>query len=224
MTEPANKGKTYPAEPLEDDELRELLGAIKGAGLIAVRNRAFVAVLWGSGLRVSEGLRLMPRDVLNGGSALRVRRGKGKQRVVRGEKRTVWEPRVVALHPEAAPLLGAWLELRERLGLNGRQSVFCTIADGSNARGVRKPGQPLDSSYVRRLLPKLARRAGIDKRVHAHGLRHTHATALARRGARLDEISAQLGHGSNATTDLYLARLAPEQRLEDLQRLWRGER
>jgi site-specific recombinase XerD len=35
-------------------------------------------------------------------------------------------------------------------------------------------GGPMNSSYVRQLLPRLAKRAGIEKRVHPHGLRHTH--------------------------------------------------
>ena len=40
---------------------------------------------------------------------------------------------------------------------------------------------PLQAAYVRALLPCLARRAGIAKPVHAHGLRHTHAFELARK-------------------------------------------
>lgn len=204
--EPANKGKRYPAEPLTDDEVRALLAAINGKRPLAVRNRALVAVLWGSGLRVSEALALMPRDV--GDGSLRVRHGKGDK------------SRVVGLRPEAAPLLGAWLDQRTKLGLNGRQPVFCSVADGSKGAGVREVGKALDPSYVRRLLPKLAECAGIDKRVHAHGLRHSHATGLVARGAPLHVITGQLGHASTATTDTYLAKIAPEQRLEALRRAW----
>jgi site-specific recombinase XerD len=204
--EPANKGQRYPAEPLTDDEVRTLLGTIKGNRALAVRNRALVAVLWGSGLRVSEALSLMPRDV--NGDALRIRHGKGDQ------------ARVVGLRSDAAPYLAAWLDCRSGLGLNGRQPVFCSVADGSRCAGVRQVGQPLDPSYVRRLLPKLADRAGIDKRVHAHGLRHSHATGLVERGAALHTIAGQLGHASTATTDTYLAKIAPEQRLEALRRAW----
>jgi site-specific recombinase XerD len=199
-----NKGKRFPAEPLDDAEVRKLIAAVRGSGPLAVRNRALVAVLYGSGLRVAEALDLHPRDVVAGGRELNVRHGKGDKQ------------RFVALHPEAAPLLGAWLATREALGLNGRQPVFCSVADGD----TRKRGQAIDASYVRRLLPQLAKRAGIEKRVHAHGLRHTHATALVRSGAKLDVISGQLGHGSTATTDIYLARIAPEARIDELQRLW----
>jgi site-specific recombinase XerD len=41
--------------------------------------------------------------------------------------------------------------------------------------------------YVRQLLPRLARRAGIEKRVHAHGLRHTHALDLVTAGATITD-------------------------------------
>jgi site-specific recombinase XerD len=84
---------------------------------------------------------------------LNVRHGKGDKQ------------RVAALHPEAAPLLNAWLATRADLGdddepkLNGRQPVFCSVADGR----TRKRGAPMDTGYVRRLLPKLAALAGIDK-------------------------------------------------------------
>jgi site-specific recombinase XerD len=76
--------------------------------------------------------------------------------------------------------------------------VFCS------AHGTR-----LTEAYVRRLLPYLARRAGIDKRVHAHGLRHTHAAELRGEGFDIGIISKQLGHASIATTARYLDHIAP---------------
>jgi site-specific recombinase XerD len=57
-------------------------------------------------------------------------------------------------------------------------------------------GAPVDTSYVRHLLPRLARRAGIAKRVHAHGLRHRHAIDLVQEGAPLTTIRDLLGHSS----------------------------
>lgn len=200
--QPANAGRKYPAEPLTADEVQALMGAITGRGPIAVRNRALVSCLWGSGLRVSEALDLRSRDIVPGG--LRVRHGKGDQ------------DRVVGLHPEAAAHLATWLEVRKGMGLNGRQPVFCSIATGR----TRKPGDPIDPSYVRRLLPKLAVKAGIDKRVHAHGLRHTHATLLLDKRAPLRVIQDQLGHGSALTTETYLGKIAPAARLDALAVLW----
>ena len=76
---------------------------------------------------------------------------------------------------------------------------------------------------MRQLLPRLARKAGVAKRVHAHGLRHTHASELAAEGFPLPEIQAQLGHRYLSTTYRYLHRLRPHERLLDAIRAreWR---
>lgn len=95
------------------------------------------------------------------------------------------------------------MERRALLGLNGRQPLFCTISKGENF------GTSIDSSYIRRLLPRLAQRAGIERRVHPHALRHSLASALAMEGKPLPTITAQLGHSSTAMTDRYLAKIAP---------------
>ncbi len=200
-TAPANKGKRYPAEPLTPAEVQALIGVISGNRPLASRNRALVAVLWRSGLRVSEALALHPRDVDEAEGTVRVRNGKGKT------------DRVAVIDSEALAHLRAWTELRRRLGINGRHPIFCSVAEGT----TRKAGHRLDTSYVRRLLPKLAARAGIDKRVHAHGLRHSHATELVAAGVPLHVIAGQLGHASTATTDAYLAKLMPSDRIAVLR-------
>ena len=78
-------------------------------------------------------------------------------------------------------------------------------------------GRPLQTAYVRALLPRLARRAGIAKLVHAHGLRHTHVFELANEGRPLHVIQAQLGHASLAITDSYIKHLAPQELIKTMQ-------
>jgi site-specific recombinase XerD len=68
----------------------------------------------------------------------------------------------------------------------------------------------MTQAYVRRRLPELARAAGIHKRVHAHGLRHTHAAELRAEGIDIAVIRRQLGHASLLTTVRYLDHLEPE--------------
>jgi integrase len=59
------------------------------------------------------------------------------------------------------------------------------------------------------------------KRVHAHGLRHTHAFELATEGTPLHIIQAQLGHASVATTDRYIRHLNPAAVVEAMKsRVW----
>jgi integrase len=64
---------------------------------------------------------------------------------------------------------------------------------------------------------RLAAKAGIEKRVHPHGLRHTHAAELAREGVPMNVIQAQLGHSSLATTSRYLAHVAPQHVVEAMK-------
>jgi site-specific recombinase XerD len=82
-------------------------------------------------------------------------------------------------------------------------------------------GEEIDTSYVRHLLPRLARRAGIEKRVHAHGLRHAYAVELEREGAPISSIRDLLGHSSAAVTDRYLRRLGASDAVDFArQRSW----
>jgi integrase len=64
---------------------------------------------------------------------------------------------------------------------------------------------------VRDMLKRHAEKAGIGKRVHPHGFRHTHAAELAREGVPLHVIRRQLGHSDLAVTARYIDHLAPEE-------------
>jgi len=75
--------------------------------------------------------------------------------------------RVVVIDQQAADVLTAWLECRSALGLNGHRPIFCTLK-----------GKRVSTAQVREMLPRRAKKAGIAKRVHAHGLRHTGASEL----------------------------------------------
>jgi site-specific recombinase XerD len=121
--------------------------------------------------------------------------------------------RVVGLDDGAMAILARWLDRRKALGLNGRQPVFCTLK-----------GEPLDDSYVRHALRRAAARAGVEKRVHPHGLRHTHAAELMAEGVPANVIQQQLGHSSLATTSVYLDHIAPADRVARLRaRTWAVE-
>ncbi len=106
----------------------------------------------------------------------------------------------MGIDPEAMAVLERWLDRRTQAGLNGRQPVFCTLK-----------GRPLDPTYVRHALRRMAVRARIERRVHPHMLRHTHAAELAREGVPMNVIQAQLGHTSLATTDRYIRHIEPSQ-------------
>jgi site-specific recombinase XerD len=190
--------RRFPVEVLSGDEVLALLAAIKGPSLTVARNRALVALIYRSGLRVSEALQLQPKDIDLTAGSIRVLFAKG------GRARTV------GIDPGALAVLSAWMVVRPGMGPGARSPVFC-------GRGGRR----VSSAYVRRLLPRLARRAGVLKRVHAHGLRHTHAAELRSEGVDIGIISKQLGHVSIATTIRYLDHIAPSAVVEAVHgRVW----
>lgn len=194
--EPANKGRKFPAEVLTADEVYALMDAC-GRGPAGTRNRALIVVLWRSGLRVGEALALERKDVDLKTGRITVLHGKGDKR------------RVVALDPGAAAILEHWERQRADLGLTGRHPYFCVISDPT--KGLR-----LNDAYVRSLFKRLAARAGIEKRVHPHGLRHTFAAHIGENLAP-HYVQRMLGHTSLAVTVRYLDHLSPSQAIEAVQ-------
>ena len=205
---PANKGKRYPAEILTPDEVQAIMAAMPAAGATGARNRALIAVLWRAGLRVAEALALLPKDVEPALGTITVLRGKGAKR------------RVVAIDRGAVTYVELWLRVRSTLGVLDDAPLFCTVTN--DAAG---PGRPLHASSVRELLKRAARKAGVRKRVHPHGLRHTHAFELSIEGVGAHLIQTQLGHESLEMTQHYIDHLVPAQLLERIGlRTWPGER
>jgi site-specific recombinase XerD len=182
---PGNKGLTYRPEIFTPDEIRRLLNAPSNRAPTGIRNRALLAVLYRAGLRAAEALALETRDLDADRSYVAVRHGKGDLH------------RKIAMDPGGFALVLRWLETKKRRGVRS-PLVFCTLQ-----------GDPLQPSYVRALLPRLGRKAGIEGRVHAHKLRHTFAAELAAEGTPLHEIQAWLGHANLSTTSIYLAHIAP---------------
>lgn len=198
-----NKGRTFPAEILTDAEVRRLLAKCSNRYPTGIRNRALITVLYRAGLRLDEALSLTPVTLDTSTGEIRVLHGKGDK------------ARTVGLDLGACAMVDLWLSVRVRTpGIVNADCthVFCTLA-----------GRRLRAGYVRTLLPRLARRAGIAKRVHAHGLRHTHAAQLAAEGVPTHVIQAQLGHANLATTDTYLKHVAPVELIERMRgREWNG--
>lgn len=188
------KGTKLPVEILSDDEVARLAAKCSRKAPTGIRNRALVYVLYRCQLRISEALALKPSDVCAERGQINVRIGKGLKQ------------RFVSVDPGTLDQIAAWLAVRKQ---NGHHPLFCTLY-----------GKPLSSAYVRLMLPRLARKAGITKRVHPHGLRHSGASALLDKGAALSDIQSQLGHSSPSTTDRYLHQLNPAGRAGRLAQLW----
>lgn len=180
---------------LAPEEVRLLMNACSRRAPTGIRNRALIALLYGGGLRIGEALALKPKDLDLDGLAITIQNGKGDQR------------RVVALLPDAVDAVQRWIDCRTGFRVGSDRPLFCTVSRGAAGPHATAPGQPLSREYVARFLKKVARRAGIGKRVHPHALRHSHADLLRRRGFDVEEVRKQLGHRDLAVTTRYLDHL-----------------
>jgi site-specific recombinase XerD len=199
----AIKGRRFPPEPLTPDEVWALVDAC-GRGPAGRRNRALIVTMWRAGLRVSEAIALAPKDVDLDRGHVRVLHGKGDK------------SRIVALDPGACAIIERWVTERRTLELGTPAPLFCVISQPT-------AGEPIAASYVRELLHKLAIKAGINKRVHPHGLRHSYASFLMDQGVPIHHIKRMLGHSSLAVTERYVDHINPAAVLEEVRALdWPG--
>ena len=174
-------------KPLAVDDCETLAEAsAPGDDEVALRDRALVELLYGSGLRVGELSALDVRDLDTTRGDVRVWGKGGKERVV-------------PLPAEARQALRDYLTLRERPGVLG-EPLFTSLR-----RGRKGPPRRLGPRDVRRVLARRAREAGLAEPVHPHRLRHSYATHLLDMGADLREIQELLGHASLSTTQKYTA-------------------
>jgi integrase/recombinase XerD len=166
----ADGEKPLTDELLTPQEATALVRASSGRAPTGIRNRALVAVMYRSGLRPGEALALMPADIDLNAATIAVPPRKGGTR------------RMTGVDSTTRALVAAWSLRRGERGIGEERPLFCTLA-----------GEPLKAAYVRELLPRLARRAGIRKRVHPLALRYANAAELAEEGVPAPMIDRHLG-------------------------------
>lgn len=173
---------------LTKDEARALVDGALGIGrrYSSARDAAMLAVMYRCGLRTREVTTLALDDLERGDSGLWsivVRFPKGWRRGT--------PPRTVGVDPGLLEIIEGWLLHR------GREPgpLFCT-----------RNGEPVHPTQLRRKIKQAAKAAGVKRRVHCHGLRHTFAIQLDEEGVSMKTIQDSLGHRSLATTGIYLAR------------------
>jgi len=185
---PHNKGMRYPADP---PRVQEIIAVMRQAGedRHGLRIRAVIAVLWRSGLRISEALALSETDVDQRRGSLLIRHGKNDKR------------RESGMDDWGFDHLDRWLEHRVQLPVG---PLFCII-DGPTR------GRAWPATAVRGELRKLAAQGGVRRRLAPHQLRHAHAVELAREGVPVNIIQRQLGHTDLGTTSTYLQGIDPSE-------------
>lgn len=143
------------------------------------RNKALIALIYSSGLRVSEAVNLAPSDIYMSTMQVHVRYSKNHS-----DRWTVLSQRALDL------LIEYWHSYSFK-----RDKLFVsTLA----------PYAPLKTSGAEIVIRQIAKEAGITKRVYPHLLRHSFATHLLEQGVSLEYIQSLLGHRSPASTSIYL--------------------
>jgi site-specific recombinase XerD len=207
---PPNYGLELPAEVYTPAEMRALLRAFSRRGSAGIRNTAITALLYRCGVRVSEALKapLGDLDMVEGTFYVR-----WPKRDLKGRRR----PRLVAVDAETAALLERWLARRKQLAIKPSALLFCQVQHPCR-------GQALAASGYREALKAAGRKAGISKRMHPHGLRHTFAFMWLQEGRPLDQLQVLLGHRHLATTAHYAQHLNPKVALDAQRaRSWETE-
>jgi len=171
---------------LTEEEVGRLLDAVVGTDVPAVRDRAILEVLYGSGLRISEVVGLSLGDVDLAERMLRVL-GKGSKE------------RNVPIGRMAKDALLAWLDPEVRGSLRPTRAT----RDDDDALFVNLRGRRLTRQGVWGVVHRYGTAAGLDGRLTPHVLRHSCATHLLDHGADIRTVQELLGHASVSTTQIY---------------------
>jgi site-specific recombinase XerD len=170
---------------LNEEELKNLFGAIPTDTKAGLRDRAIIALLYSSGLRVSE---LAKLDIghINLDRREFMVRGKGQK------------DRVVFIDEAAADLIKTYVAART----DSLPSLFIRYG-GHEVVDQSGDFKRLTPRSIQRIVQHYAKLAGIVKQVTPHTLRHSFATDLLMNGADLRSVQSLLGHSNISTTQIY---------------------
>lgn len=196
---------------LSKEEVRKIIYALEG------RNKLIIQLMYGSGLRVSECLRIRVQDIDLDTFALTIHDSKGRK-----DRKTLLSPQLAsALKEQIAKAI-------ERQNKDNAQGVGCSMPPALSRKypsAFMKPewaflfpastlcAHPLTGeigryhlhhSVVRRFLRKAVHAVGINhKRITTHTFRHSFATHMLANGADLRTVQELLGHNDVSTTQIY---------------------
>ncbi len=189
------KGESTPMKFVSAEKIESLMAVPDISQPKGLRDRAILEVLFSTGLRVSELVKLN-RDQID----LQRREfgviGKGRR------------PRVVFLSERAANWLQRWLDTRE----DEWRPVFIRFSGRKEALFMDGEEMRLTTRSVQRLVDKSSRRAHLPIKLSPHGIRHSFATDLLSSGAGLRDVQEMLGHKNIATTQIYTHVTRPQLR------------
>jgi len=166
---------------LDYEDIRAMMESIDFSKRSGERDKLIVMLMYGSGLRVSELVTLTINDIYVDEGFVKVL-GKGnKERLVPFGEKTINQ-------------LGHYLlQYREKVAKTKSKNILI----------LNQRGTSLSRVFVFKLIKALASKAGIQKSISPHTLRHSFATTLIEAGADLRAVQQMLGHESITTTEIY---------------------
>jgi integron integrase len=196
---------------LTRDEVMQVIPLLEGVPQLVVK------LLYGSGLRIMEAVRLRVKDVDFQMKQITVRSGKGdKDRVTTFPASMIplvenHLAKVKVLH--SRDLAEARGEVYLPHGLNrkyrgtgkqwGWQYLFPSRDVSTDPLTGKVRRHHVDPSVINKAIKAATRRAGLTKQISAHTFRHSFATHLLQRGTDIRTIQALLGHRHMSTTMIY---------------------
>ncbi|MEX0929464.1 MAG: site-specific tyrosine recombinase XerD [Balneolales bacterium] len=168
---------------LDQDEVNRLLSSFDRETNAGIRDSAILECMYATGMRVSEVVQLRLDQLFLETGFIKV--------VGKGSKE-----RLVPIGRTATVALQDYIAIRARFVRDPEKSkntVFLNI----------KLGSPFSRMSIWKMVKKAAHRAGIEKKVNPHTLRHSFATHLLEGGADLRAVQEMLGHVSILTTEIY---------------------
>lgn len=172
---------TYPKQDknlpkfLSEKEVKNFLDNLPDKGVLDLRNKAILEMLYASGIRISELIGLNTNDVDIISDMIKVK-GKGKKE------------RIVPLGRSAGESLRKYLDKRN---------------SSSSALFLNRFGKRISAVGVRKAINKCAKKLALKEKISPHVFRHSFATHLLNRGADLRSVQELLGHSDISTTQIY---------------------
>lgn len=147
-----------------------------------VRDKAMLEILYSCGLRIQELLDLNLKDIDFISNTVTVLKGKGSKE------------RIVPIGDKALSSMRDYVKERREKGLP---------ADINSPAFLNSQAKRLNQRSARRVLDNWFKKAGFQKQVSPHSLRHTFATHILDRGCDLRSVQEMLGHKNLSTTQIY---------------------
>ncbi len=182
MAQIASPKKAYRLpKVLHPKEVEALLNFKKGDAPTAIRDDAMIELLYATGLRVSELIRLLMTAINMEGGYL-IAKGKGAKE------------RIVPIGQYARQKIDHYIHHIRPLLLKGKEA---------NDLFINRSGKGMSRQAFWKLLKRYAHKAGIQRPISPHMLRHSFATHLLDGGADLRSVQLLLGHADISTSQIY---------------------